>query len=155
MVWKRVSLIQVSLFGLPPNMNEQHGNISGSCAVQPLVGKFYSYFHLKVRPTHSPFNSTLGTQLLIVFKWTFFVFLGIFELGSLLCGISTSSQMLIVGRAFAGAGGAGLVNGGFVITSACVPLRSRPGKTFEHLSVPDILANSNPDCSLHGYAFSS
>ena len=34
-----------------------------------------------------------------------------FELGSLLCGVATSSVMLIVGRAVAGIGAAGLFSG--------------------------------------------
>jgi len=54
-------------------------------------------------------------------------FLGIFELGSLLCGVAQSSTMFIVGRAVAGMGGAGIVNGGLTIISACVPLQKRPG----------------------------
>ncbi|KAJ3497861.1 hypothetical protein NLG97_g1571 [Lecanicillium saksenae] len=61
-----------------------------NCSLQPLAGKIYTYFNSKV---------------------TFLVFFAIFELGSLLCGISTSSTMLIVSRAVAGLGGAGLMNG--------------------------------------------
>ena len=43
------------------------------------------------------------------------VFLGLFELGSLLSGVATSSKMFIVGRAVAGMGGSGIVNGGLTI----------------------------------------
>jgi MFS family permease len=49
-------------------------------------------------------------------------FLGVFELGSLLCGVAVSSNMLIVGRAVAGVGGSGLLNGGLTIIRACVPI---------------------------------
>jgi MFS family permease len=36
--------------------------------------------------------------------------------------------MLIVGRAVAGLGGSGIINGAIVIISGCVPLEKRPGK---------------------------
>ena len=54
-------------------------------------------------------------------------FMAIFELGSLLCGVATSSKMLIVGRAVAGLGGSGIQNGALTIISACVPLEKRAG----------------------------
>ena len=60
-------------------------------------------------------------------QYTFLAFLGLFELGSLLCGVANSSDMLIVGRAVAGMGGAGLMNGGITIMAACLPLEKRPG----------------------------
>lgn len=53
-----------------------------------------------------------------------------FELGSLLCGVATSSKMLIVGRAVSGIGGAGLMNGGLVIVTACVPRHKAPSTCF-------------------------
>jgi MFS family permease len=49
--------------------------------LQPLTGKIYTNFNL---------------------KWTFLVSFLVFELGSLLCGVAVSSNMLIVGRAVAG-----------------------------------------------------
>jgi predicted MFS family arabinose efflux permease len=45
----------------------------------------------------------------------------LFELGSLLCGAASSSKMLILGRAVAGMGGSGMMNGGLMILRACVP----------------------------------
>jgi len=36
----------------------------------------------------------------------------LFELGSLLCGVAPNSDALIVGRAIAGLGSAGIFNGG-------------------------------------------
>ncbi|KAH8810877.1 putative MFS multidrug transporter [Xylogone sp. PMI_703] len=59
-------------------------------------------------------------------KWTFIAFFGVFELGSLICGVATSSKMLIVGRAIAGMGSSGLINGTFTILGACVPLAKIP-----------------------------
>lgn len=46
--------------------------------------------------------------------------------GSLLCGAATSSKMLIVGRAVAGVGSAGLFSGCFVILVRTTPLSRRP-----------------------------
>ncbi|KAE9374685.1 MFS general substrate transporter [Stipitochalara longipes BDJ] len=75
------------------------------CALQPLSGKVYQYFSL---------------------KWTYITFLAIFELGSLICATAKSSVMLIVGRAVAGSGAAGLFSGALVIVSHMIPLRQRP-----------------------------
>jgi MFS family permease len=48
-------------------------------------------------------------------KWTFVAALTIFEVGSIVCAAAKDSSMLIVGRAIAGAGGAGLFSGGMTI----------------------------------------
>lgn len=76
-----------------------------SAALQPFAGKLYT--HLRS-------------------KWTYLVFLFLFELGSLICGVATSSNMLIVGRAVAGMGSAGLYNGMLTIIANTVPLARRP-----------------------------
>jgi MFS family permease len=80
-----------------------------SCALQPLSAKVYQYFSL---------------------KWTYIAFLAIFELGSLICATAKSSVMLIVGRAVAGMGAAGLFSGALVIVSHMIPLRQRPSKSY-------------------------
>ncbi|KAK9438051.1 efflux pump [Metarhizium brunneum] len=77
----------------------------GSAAPQPLTGKVYTHF-----------NS----------KWSFLTFFAIFEFGSVLCGAAVSSDMLIVGRAIAGFGSAGIINGAITIISSCAPLEKRP-----------------------------
>lgn len=76
-----------------------------SCALQPSIGKLYTYLNA---------------------KFTFLAFFAIFEFGSLLCGIASSSNMLIVGRAVAGMGSSGLMNGALTIISVCLPLHKRP-----------------------------
>ncbi|RLL98909.1 hypothetical protein CFD26_104495 [Aspergillus turcosus] len=76
-----------------------------SSALQPLTGKFYTYF---------------------TSKWVFLGFFAVFELGSLICGIATSSRMLIVGRAVAGMGSSGMVNGALTIVAGAVPMHRRP-----------------------------
>ncbi|KAI1119707.1 major facilitator superfamily domain-containing protein [Nemania abortiva] len=57
-------------------------------------GKIYKYFSLK------------ASYLVAIF---------IFELGSLICGVAPSSTALIVGRAIAGVGGAGVASGAYTI----------------------------------------
>lgn len=74
-------------------------------SLQPSFGKIYTYFNV---------------------KWTYMLALVIFEVGSVLCGAATSSTMLIVGRAVAGAGAAALFSGGMTIVGYSVPLRKRP-----------------------------
>lgn len=74
-------------------------------AAMTSAGKIYKYFHL---------------------KWTFLVSMVIFEVGSLICGIAKSSNTLIIGRAIAGLGGAGLSVGGTSIVAFTVRPAMRP-----------------------------
>ncbi|KAL4908419.1 hypothetical protein BDW74DRAFT_100506 [Aspergillus multicolor] len=76
-----------------------------SAALQPLTGKFYTYFSS---------------------KWIFLSFFGVFELGSLVCGVASSSSMLIVGRAVAGMGSSGMLNGALNILAGAVPIQKQP-----------------------------
>ncbi|KAK8076017.1 hypothetical protein PG994_003289 [Apiospora phragmitis] len=76
-----------------------------SASLQPMTGKIYSNFKS---------------------KWAFFLFFFIFELGSLLCAVAQSSVMLIVARAIAGVGSAGLLTGGLTIVSVCLPKQRQP-----------------------------
>jgi MFS family permease len=70
---------------------------------------------LRPKPSHAEID-----------QWTFLAFFLIFELGSVLCAAANSSNMLIVGRAVAGFGAAGIMNGSFTIVAACAPLEQRP-----------------------------
>jgi hypothetical protein len=76
----------------------------GSAVLQPPSGRLYTLFNT---------------------KWTFLAFFGLFELGSLLCGVATSSTMMIVGRAVSGLGAAGIMNGALTIIASVVPLHKR------------------------------
>ncbi|ATY61648.1 MFS gliotoxin efflux transporter [Cordyceps militaris] len=58
--------------------------------------------------------------------WTFIASLAIFEIGSLLCGVAPSSVVLIIGRAIAGVGAAGISVGGTSIVAFSVPPNTRP-----------------------------
>ncbi|PQE20977.1 MFS multidrug transporter protein [Rutstroemia sp. NJR-2017a BBW] len=76
----------------------------GSAVFQPLTGKIYMKFKPKARP----------------------IFFVLFEIGSLLCGVANSSNMLIGGRVVAGAGASGMFNGSLIIISECAPMERRP-----------------------------
>jgi MFS family permease len=59
-------------------------------------------------------------------KWVYLTALGIFEIGSLICGATPSSLGLIIGRAIAGLGSCGIYSGSMIILSQSVPLQKRP-----------------------------
>lgn len=62
-------------------------------------------------------------------QWAYLVFFGLFEIGSLICSLANSSNMLIGGRALAGIGSSGLLNGGMTIIAGAVPLDKRHSKS--------------------------
>ena len=81
-----------------------------------------------------------------IFKYTrlkisFLVSMLIFEIGSLICGVAPNSTALIVGRAVAGAGAAGIASGAYIIIAFSAPPKQRPlftgimGATFGLASV--------------------
>ncbi|KAK4153327.1 putative HC-toxin efflux carrier [Chaetomidium leptoderma] len=71
------------------------------CVFIPLVGKIYT-----ILPN----------------KHVYLVFLVVFEVGSVICAVSTSSAVFIVGRAVNGIGSAGLLSGALlIIFAACAP----------------------------------
>ncbi|RMD43403.1 hypothetical protein DV735_g1722, partial [Chaetothyriales sp. CBS 134920] len=59
-------------------------------------------------------------------KWLFLASIGVFELGSLICGVAPNSVSLIVGRAIAGLGACGIFSGGIVLIVDAIPLHKRP-----------------------------
>ena len=65
-----------------------------STTLQPSFGRIYKVFNM---------------------KWVFLSAIGVFELGSLICGVAPSSTALIVGRAVAGIGVGGIFSGALII----------------------------------------
>ncbi|KAF9266280.1 putative efflux pump antibiotic resistance protein [Marasmius fiardii PR-910] len=76
-----------------------------TASFQLMFGKFYTYFSI---------------------KWIFIAAITIFEIGSLVCGVAPTSDALIVGRAVAGLGSAGVFSGALIIIAHSVPLQKRP-----------------------------
>ncbi|RAH81279.1 MFS general substrate transporter [Aspergillus japonicus CBS 114.51] len=73
------------------------------------------------------FQSTWGkVYKFFPIKLWFLVGLFIFELGSLLCGVAPDPTTLIIGRAIAGLGGAGVTVGVFTILGFAAPPEKRP-----------------------------
>ena len=54
------------------------------------------------------------------------VVIALFELGSLICGVAPNPMALIVGRAIAGLGGAGIGSGAFTIIGFIAEPQKRP-----------------------------
>jgi MFS family permease len=100
-----------------------------SCAPQLIFGKLYTFYNI---------------------KWIFLAALFIFELGSLVCGVAPTSTALIIGRAIAGVGSAGIFSGGLVIIAKTVPLHQRPSYTGALGSMYGIASVAGP---LMGGAF--
>ncbi|RYC57814.1 hypothetical protein CHU98_g8402 [Xylaria longipes] len=76
----------------------------GLCTTQTLAGKTYVLFSK---------------------KYTYLLYLGVFEAGSLLCALSPSSKALIVGRVIAGVSASGIFASSFAILTTIVPLHKR------------------------------
>ena len=76
-----------------------------TCAFQLLFGKLYTFFSI---------------------KWVYLGAILIFEIGSVVCGAAPTSEALIVGRAIAGVGSAGIFSGALIIIAYSVPLVKRP-----------------------------
>ncbi|KAK1450799.1 major facilitator superfamily transporter [Colletotrichum cuscutae] len=75
------------------------------CAFQPVFGRVFSLFSV---------------------KWAYVLAILMFLAGSLICGLAPDSLALIVGRAVAGFGSAGVLTGSFVVIATAVPVRVRP-----------------------------
>ncbi|MCJ1398201.1 hypothetical protein MMC11_001398 [Xylographa trunciseda] len=90
------------------------------------VGWYGSAFFL----TLASFQSTWGkTYKYFPLKTSFLIAIFIFEVGSLICAVSQNSITLIVGRAIAGAGGAGIASGTYTIVAFSAPPAKRPAYT--------------------------
>ncbi|KAJ7200967.1 major facilitator superfamily transporter [Mycena rebaudengoi] len=76
-----------------------------TAATQLLFGKFYTFLPI---------------------KWVYITAVMAFEVGSALCGAAPNSEALIVGRAIAGLGSAGIFTGALIIVAHSVPLTKRP-----------------------------
>lgn len=76
-----------------------------TCAFQLFFGKLYTFFSIKT---------------------VYLVALVIFEIGSAVCGAAPNSEALIIGRAVAGVGSAGIFSGAILIVANTVPLIKRP-----------------------------
>ncbi|KAK3990910.1 putative efflux system protein [Cladorrhinum sp. PSN332] len=100
-----------------------------TAALQLLFGRFYTFFSI---------------------KWVYLIAIFIFEVGSLICGVANNSVTLIIGRAIAGVGSAGIFSGALTILAYSVPLNKRPIYTGAIGSMYGLASISGP---LMGGAF--
>ncbi|KAK3303064.1 major facilitator superfamily-domain-containing protein [Chaetomium strumarium] len=100
-----------------------------TAALQLLFGRFYTFFSI---------------------KRVFLTAIFLFEVGSLICGVAQNSVTLIVGRAVAGVGAAGIFSGALTILAYSVPLAQRPVYTGAVGSMYGLASISGP---LMGGAF--
>lgn len=100
-----------------------------TAALQLLFGRFYTFFSI---------------------KYVFLIAIFLFEVGSLICGVAQNSLTLIVGRAVAGIGAAGIFSGALTILAYSVPLAKRPIYTGAIGSMYGLASISGP---LMGGAF--
>ena len=92
--------------------------------------QYVSWYGSAFFMTFGGFQSTWGKAYkYFPLKPTFMLAILVFEVGSLICGVANSSTTLIVGRAIAGAGGAGLSSGAYTIIAFSAPPRQRPAFT--------------------------
>ncbi|KAI8961510.1 putative MFS multidrug transporter [Daldinia sp. FL1419] len=85
---------------------------------------WYSGAYQLAGATLQPLTGKLYTR--VSAKWVFLFFFSIFELGSLICAVSQSSVMFIIGRAVAGIGSSGLQNGSLTVIAGAAPLEKQP-----------------------------
>lgn len=76
-----------------------------TCAFQLMFGKGYMFYSIKT---------------------VFLTAVGLFEIGSAVCGAAPTSVAFIIGRAIAGVGAAGIFSGVIIIIVYAVPLHKRP-----------------------------
>lgn len=90
------------------------------------VGWYGSAFFLTV----GSFQATWGkVYKYFPLKTSYLVGIFIFEVGSLICAVANNSTTLIVGRAIAGMGGAGIASGSYTIIAFSAPPTRRPALT--------------------------
>ena len=94
-----------------------------TCAFQLFYGKLYTHFSI---------------------KFIFLFAISLFEIGSLICGVAPSSTTLIVGRAIAGLGAAGIFSGALIIIAHSVSLEKRPVYTSAVIGMYGIASVAGP-----------
>ena len=76
-----------------------------SCCFQLLLGRVYTFY--------TP-------------KYVFLTVIGLFEVGSAICGAAPNSVAFIIGRAIQGVGSAGIMSGAVILMLGILPLAKRP-----------------------------
>ncbi|KAF9047937.1 major facilitator superfamily domain-containing protein [Panaeolus papilionaceus] len=128
-----VGLDQTILITAIPKITAQFDSIDD-------VGWYGSAYLL----TLASFQLLFGRLYNMSVKRVFLCTVALFEVGSLICGIAPNSTTLIVGRAVAGLGSAGIFSGALIIIAHAVPLEKRPIYTTFIASIWGISAIIGP-----------
>lgn len=88
-----------------------------------MVAKFYDHFRI---------------------KYVYLIFMIIFEIGLVICALSKSSHMFVIGRAINGLGAAGQFNGCMLIMSCVCPPAVRPLTTALAMSMVPVGSMTGP-----------
>ncbi|KAK9319183.1 major facilitator superfamily domain-containing protein [Lipomyces orientalis] len=99
-----------------PKITDQFHSVS-------QIGWYGSAFFLTVASFTSPWGKLFKYFTL---KWTYLAAVFIFELGSLICAVAPNSTALIIGRAIAGLGAAGVASGAFILVAFLAAPEKRP-----------------------------
>ncbi|ERS97426.1 hypothetical protein HMPREF1624_05593 [Sporothrix schenckii ATCC 58251] len=89
----------------------------------PDIGWYGSAYLLTSASFQLPFGRIYAE---VNIKWAFLVAVVLFEVGSVICATAPNSAALIVGRAIAGLGAAGITSGALTIIGRVLPLHRRP-----------------------------
>ncbi|SCO82671.1 related to transporter (major facilitator superfamily) [Fusarium oxysporum] len=103
-----------------PHITDQFHNLNDYAPKKRFTGWEYSYHGLALQLLFGKLYALFSVK--IVFLSALFVF----ELGSLICGIAPTSTALIIGRAIAGLGSAGIFTGALVTIAHTVAREKRP-----------------------------
>lgn len=117
------------------NINRSQDQTIIATAIPTITSQFrsiedvgwYASAYLLMTCSFQLFFGKLYTLLSL--KWTFVGAVLVFEVGSTICGASPNSIALIIGRAIAGVGGAGIFSGALIIIAKSVPLAKRAAFT--------------------------
>ncbi|KAJ9633889.1 hypothetical protein H2204_006675 [Knufia peltigerae] len=127
---KRLAIVVVSL--MLSTFLVSLDNTILATAIPRITDEFHgldnvSWYSAAYFMTFGTFQSTWG-KLFKYFNLKFYYLtsIAIFELGSLICAVAPGPTALIVGRAIAGLGGAGVGTGAFTIIGFIVEPKSRP-----------------------------
>ncbi|GJC87934.1 efflux pump roqT [Colletotrichum liriopes] len=126
-----VALDSAILATAVPKITDEFGSLTDA--------GWYGAAYLLTSSTLTLFYGKLYTMFSI--KKVFLLAVGLFEVGSLICGAAPNSIVLIVGRAVSGLGGAGILNGNIIILGHSAPLakmvviQALLGATFSAASV--------------------
>ncbi|KAF2437710.1 MFS general substrate transporter [Karstenula rhodostoma CBS 690.94] len=100
--------------------------IFGLCFSNILTGLDFTLIATAIPVITSDFDSLGDIYMFFPKKFVYIAYIGMFEIGSLVCALAPNSDALIVGRAISGLGASGIFAGSLIIVATIAPLHKRP-----------------------------